>query len=95
MNPDQIILLYRNKDYVEKCFDNMKNGLSTNRLRVHSTESMDGRLFVTFMSLILSSAIHNAMREKALNKKYTLQEIIYELKKLKMIQLQNQRQVLT
>ncbi len=95
MNPNQIILLYRNKDCVEKCFDNMKNELSSNRLRVHSTDSMEGRLFVTFLSLILSSGIHNTMREKALNKKYTLEEIMYELKKLKMIRLQNQRKVLT
>jgi len=95
LNPRQIILLYRNKDCVEKCFDNMKNELSTNRLRVHSTESMEGRLFITFMSLILSSWIHKTMREKALSKKYTLEEIMYELKKLKVIELQNQRKVLT
>ena len=95
MNPRQIILLYRNKDCVEKCFDNMKNELSTNRLRVHSTESMEGRLFITFISLILSSWIHKTMREKALSKKYTLEEIMYELKKLKVIQLQNQRRVIT
>ncbi len=95
LNPRQIILLYRNKDCVEKCFDNMKNELSTNRLRVHSTAGMEGRLFITFMSLILSSWIHKIMRETALTKKYTLEEIMYELKKLKMIQLQNQRKVLT
>ena len=95
LNPRQIILLYRNKDCVEKCFDNMKNELSTTRLRVHSTESMEGRLFITFISLILSSWIHKTMREKALSKKYTLEEIMYELKKLKVIQLQNQRKVLT
>jgi len=95
MNPKKIVLLYRNKDCVEKCFDNMKNELNANRLRVHSTESMEGRLFITFMSLILSSWIHKTMREKTLSKKYTLGEIIYELKKLKMIQLQNKRKVLT
>ena len=95
MDPREILLLYRNKDCVEKCFDNMKNELSTNRLRVHSTESMEGRLFVTFMTLILSSWIHKTMREKDLSKKYTLEEVMYELKKLKMIELKNKRKVLT
>ena len=95
LSPRQIIQLYRNKDCVEKCFDTMKNELSTNRLRVHSTESMEGRLFITFISLILSSWIHRIMREKNISKKYTLEEIMYELKKLKVIQLQNQRKVLT
>ena len=95
MNPKEIILLYRNKDCVEKCFDNMKHELSGSRLRVHSTESMEGRLFITFMSLILISWIYKTMREEALSKKYTLEEIMYELKKLKMIQLQNRKNVLT
>ena len=95
LSPRQIIQLYRNKDCVEKCFDTMKNELSTNRLRVHSTEGMEGRLFITFISLILSSWVHRIMREKNITKKYTLEEIMYELKKLKVIQLQNQRKVLT
>ena len=95
MEPREIILLYRNKDCVEKCFDNMKNELSTNRLRVHSMESMDGRLFITFVNLILSSWIHKTMREKDLSKKYTITEVMYELKKLKIIELQNHSQVLT
>ena len=92
MNPREIVLLYRNKDCVEKCFDNMKNELSTNRLRVHSIESMEGRLFITFLTLILSSWIHKTMREKDLSKKYTIEEVMYELKK---IELQNQRRILT
>ena len=95
MNPREIILLYRHKDCVEKCFDNMKNELSTNRLRVHSIESMDGRLFITFVTLIFFSWIHKIMREKDLSKKYTVEEVMYELKKLKMIELTNQRRVLT
>jgi transposase len=95
MKQQEIILLYRNKDCVEKCFDTMKNELSTNRLRVHSRESMEGRLFISFLGLILSSWIHKMMREKDLSKKYTIGEVIYEMKKLKIIELQNRRQVLT
>jgi transposase len=95
MKQQEIILLYRNKDCVEKCFDTMKNELSTNRLRVYSRESMEGRLFISFLSLILSSWIHTTMREKDLSKKYTIGEVIYEMKKLKIIELQNRRHVLT
>ena len=57
----------------------MKNELSTNRLRVHSTESMEGRLFITFLTLIISSWTHRTMREKGLSKKHTIEEIMYEL----------------
>jgi len=95
MKGEEIILLYRNKDCVEKCFDNMKNELSTNRLRVHSKEGMDGRLFVSFITLILYSWINKTMREKNLSKKYTIEEVMYEIKKLKIIELANENKVLT
>ncbi|MCD6121028.1 MAG: hypothetical protein J7K04_04270, partial [Spirochaetales bacterium] len=91
----EILLLYRNKDCVEKSFDNMKNELSSNRLRVHSRGSMEGRLFISFLSLILYSFIHNIMREKNLVKKYTIEEVFYEIKKLKIIELENKRKILT
>ena len=84
MRHEEIMTLYRNKDCVEKCFDNMKNELSTNRLRVHSRESMEGRLFVSFLNLILYSWIYRTMREKDLHKKYTLEEVMYEIKKFRL-----------
>ena len=90
-----VILLYRNKDCVEKCFDTMKNELSTNRLRVHSRESMEGRLFISFLALILLSWIHKRMREEDLTKRYTVDEVMFEMKKLKIIELKEGRQVLT
>ena len=95
MKNQELILLYRNKDCVEKCFDNMKNELSTNRLRVHSEEGMEGRLFVTFITLILRSWIHKTMREKNLSKRYTIEELMYEIKKLKIVELSNKKKVLT
>lgn len=95
MKAKELLLLYRNKDCVEKSFDNMKNELSANRLRVHSRESMEGRLFIRFISLILYSRIHNIMREKNLINKYTIEEVLYEMKKLKIIELENRRKILT
>lgn len=92
---EEIIWLYRNKDGVEKCFDIIKNELSTNRLRVHSKENMDGRLFISFITLILYSWITKVMREKKLNKKYTIEEVMYEMKKLKIIELENKKKIIT
>ena len=48
-----VIVLYRKKDAIEKYFDKMKNDLDVKRLRVHTTEAMEGRLFLCFISLIL------------------------------------------
>ena len=80
---------------LEKYFDKMKNNLDSRRLRVHSEESLEGRLFLIFISLIIYSYIGKVMRETELNKKYTIQEIIYELKKIKRIQLRNEMFIIT
>jgi len=64
LRPKEVIYLYRQKDLVEKCFNNIKNELGANRLRVHSREVMEGRLFINFVKLILYSWIGRVMREK-------------------------------
>ena len=38
--------VYRAKDAVEKCFDDMKNDLDMKRIRMHTKETMDGRVFI-------------------------------------------------
>ena len=48
-----LLEMYRRKDIVENCFDDLKNSLDMKRLRIHSSATMDGRLFVQFLALIL------------------------------------------
>ena len=57
-----LLELYRRKDVVEKCFDDLKNGLDMKRLRVHSSEAMDTRLFIQFLALILLSKIRMVLK---------------------------------
>jgi len=75
----QIIDYYRSKDSIEKVFDVMKNELLGKRLRAHSKESAEGRLFVKFITSILYSSISKIMKEKALFKNYSLRELMLEL----------------
>jgi len=53
----EVLEVYRRKEVVECCFDDLKNSLDMKRLRVHSSLAMDGRLFVQFLALILLSQI--------------------------------------
>jgi transposase len=92
---EKILELYRRKDYLEKTFDVLKNELDGKRLRGHSKDVINGRLFIKFVSLILYSAIANKMREKDLFKYYSLREIMYELKKLKIVETHNGLSYLT
>ena len=71
--------IYRNKDLVEKAFDNLKDRLNLRRVAVSSEQSLDGKLFVQFIALIFSSYITKEMRDNKLFKEHTMQEVLDEL----------------
>ncbi len=75
----EALKVYRNKDSIEKCFDDLKNELDMKRLRVHISRRMKSRLFIQFIALILLSQMRNVMREKDLMKKYTAHSLMMEL----------------
>ena len=78
-DPIEALTIYRNKDLVEKAFDNLKDRLNLRRLAVSSEQSLDGKLFVQFIALIFLSSIMRKMQESNLFKDYTLQEVLDEL----------------
>lgn len=84
-DPMEALRVYRNKDVVEKCFDDLKNQLDMKRLRIHSSASMDGRLFVQFIALIFMSALRKKMRETGLIDKYTVRELLLEMETLALV----------
>ena len=77
--------IYRDKDAVEKCFDDLKNTLDMKRLRMHSSSTVDGRLFVQFIALVLICAIRKQMREHGLIERFTVRELLREMETLTRI----------
>ena len=73
--------IYRDKDIVEKGFLHLKKNLDLGRLRVHSQESMQNKVFIGFISLVLLSEIHKIMSNKGLYKKITLKQLVQSLSK--------------
>ncbi len=55
---------YRERNGIELLFDDLKNQLDCQRLRVHSSTSMYGRLFIQFVALILLTSIRKVIDEK-------------------------------
>jgi len=95
INRTQILDYYRQRDGVEKIFDISKNEIDTQRLRSHSIENVNGRLFIKFIALILYSEILKIMRAKELFKKYSLKELLRELAKLKLVTLKKEKPFFT
>ena len=84
-DPVESLQVYRDKDVVEKCFDDLKNQLDMKRLRMHSSATVDGRLFVQFIALIYLSALRKEMRQSGLIKRYTVRELLQEMDTLTKI----------
>jgi len=85
-DPVETLQIYRDKDVVEKCFDDLKTQLDMKRLRMHSSEAVNGRLFVQFIALIYISALRKEMRAANLIKQYTARELLQEMETLTKIQ---------
>jgi len=91
----EVLRLYKRKDVVEKFFDNMKHDIERKRLRIHSQETFEGRLFLDFLALIIYSMISSVMRKEGINKDLTVQELMYEFKKIKLIRLGAKKTIVT
>ena len=81
-DPIEAMQVYRDKDSVEKCFDDLKNSLDMKRLRMHTASTVDGRIFVQFIALIFVSALRKLMRNTGLIERYTVREMLREMETL-------------
>lgn len=83
----EILEIYRNRDVVEKSFDNLKNGLDMKRLHCHNSETMNGKVFVSFVSLIIRSHILKSLSDYMQTTGFTFRKILTELDKIKCLDL--------
>lgn len=75
----ELLQAYKDKDVVEKYFDQMKNELDENRLRVSSKNSFSGRLFITFIALIIRSYLTTKFNKTKLVDNMSISEAISNL----------------
>jgi transposase len=75
------IRIYRAKDVVEKGFLRLKCDLDLGRLRVHSQDRMQNKVFIGFVALILLSHIHVVMMNNDMYGKMTMKKLIRTLAK--------------
>lgn len=83
--------IYRNKDLVERAFDNLKERLNLRRVAVSSEQSLDGKLFVQFIALIFLSYITKKMQENKLFKTHTMQEVLDDLDIIECFEVPGQK----
>jgi len=84
----EALRIYRNKDVVENCFDDLKNQLDAKRLRIHHSTAMDSRLFLQFLALILMSGIRKRIQNHKDLKNLTVREVMENMETLTSISCQ-------
>lgn len=87
--------VYRNKDSVEKCFDDLKNDLDMKRIRMYSAVEMEGRIFIQFVSLLITTRLKQIMNEAGWFRDYDLQEVLNKMKTVRTVSIQGSRKKYT
>lgn len=90
-DPEQAISVYRDKDVVEKGFLRLKNCLDLARLRVHSDNAMQNRIFIGFIALILTAHINKVMSDKGLYRTMTMRKLIKIMETLRVQYIDGKR----
>jgi len=89
--PTEAISLYRAKDVVEKGFSRLKNCLDLARLRVHSDNAMQSKIFIGFIALILTAHIHKVMMENDFYQTMTMKKLLKSLESLRVQYIKGNR----
>ena len=92
---DECISLYRSKDVVEKGFDVLKNDIELMPANLRTNSSLRGYLFIAFLALILRMKLTKIMVDAELSKRYSVDGLITELEKIKIMILPDGEKVVT
>jgi transposase len=94
LSSGDVLGLYRGRDVVEKGFCGFKSGLDFRRVRTHFTRTLEGKLFVGFLALVLRSYMWCLVRGNVELKRLTFEKVLLELEKICVVSMSDMRQVL-
>ena len=82
---EKTLAIYRSRDSIEKMIHVLKNENEQGRFRTGDTDRVEGRMFLSYLSLILHAAIERRMEEAGLFKSTTIPKLLAEMRKIKVI----------
>ena len=91
---EEILTIYRRRDVIEKSFNELKNGLDMKRLYCQSDATVEGKMFVAFISLIIRSYMNNKLKEYMTSSGLPFPAVIKELRKLRFVTTSDGRKLL-
>ena len=86
MTGAEALKAYRRKDSIEKAFDDIKNHQGMRRLRTHTDQTTDGKLFCAFIALIALSHIQERLGPQMRKTSTSKKSVLAELDKLRVVE---------
>ena len=81
---EQVLENYRRKDCVEKIYDMLKNDINFSRLRTHTNETTDSKLFIGFLATIIRAQMFERLKEKLHSTSKSLNTIYEKLSNIQV-----------
>ena len=93
MNAEEALNIYRDRDAIEKVFRMEKSYLGCDVFRVHTTDKLESKMFVSFIALILRNEISKKTKKlyQSNRSEYTMQKIIQQLERLGLTRLSDDK----
>ena len=77
--PDSVLKHYRDKDAVEKLFDQIKCDMDGNRIRTHNEQTTDGKTFAMFVACIIRSYLLQKLHRYLTDNSSSLKKALNQL----------------
>jgi transposase len=84
LSSHEILSIYRKKDIIETCFDNLVDRLKFKHTEVLSDNAIDNKIFIMFIKSIYISYIDKVMKYNNLYKKFSMEQILDNLDTIKI-----------
>ena len=88
-NASNAVIPFLQRNNVAESFDSLRNEYDNTALNLFTDTNHQSRIFIQFISLILTAGTVNVMNSKKLNKTLTLKEMVHELSNIKTVKLPN------
>lgn len=83
-NAEEVYFMFKQKENIEYSFNILKNLLEADKLYTRSDETFSGYMFLNFLSLYIYYKALNKIRDAGLQKKFSLNDILLQLSKVKV-----------
>jgi transposase len=83
-DPETIYNLYKAREQIERAFNVFKNLLESDKSYLREDKKFEGYTFLNFLSLYLYYLVLNTLKNKDMNKKYSVKDVFLQLSKIKI-----------